>query len=391
MKRVITYLTAAAVFFGIFTPLRLFFEGGTALIMLIPTVVIIAYDGLFFRKQFLPMALYVGAATLTMVKGSTYYTIPSLLVVLFAFSSFEHYLLTKDTYFVKIVTFTLYVSLLIMVASSLPLFISTPNLSRLMLNAEENGISSRLFYWTLSYQTIHALPIYSIPVFYLYRNTNKWLLRVASLGFFAAIFVLMLFADSTGALLVNIAIVGLLLLYNQKKSLKTNITRLGVLGVGMLVFFNNTFLAGLLTVVQPIFAGSSTYKKIDELKYMLQGGEAEGDIGSREDILNMSWKSFKENPLFPTIERETYTKIGGHNFLFDQIVALGLFLGVFFIWFLVDRIKRPLEYLTITARPYYLVGVLAMLVMGAMKNYFLILPACFILPMILIAAENTVF
>ena len=388
MKRLITYLTAVAIVFQLFTPLRLFFEGGKALMLLIPTILIIMFDGLMTRKHFLPLALYIGSAIFTMLMGSVYFTIPSLLVVIFAFVCFEHYLLTMDAYFAKVVIISLYGTLLIMVGTSLPLFISIPNLSRLMLNAEENGMTSTVFFWALSYSDIHSLPIYSIPVFFLFRNTKKKILRIMALLFFTAIFVLMLYADSTGALMVNIAIFGILILYNQRKSIQMNIGRLAFLSIGVLLFLNKTVLAGILTVIQPIFAGSSTYKKIDEIILMIQGGESEGDMAGREEKFDLSWKSFKENPLFPTIQTNEYERIGGHNFLFDHITALGLFLSVFFIWFLIDRIKRPMRYLTFTAKSYYMVGVLAMLVMAAMKNFFLLLPTCCILPMILIAVEN---
>lgn len=388
MKKIIAYLTALAIIFDLFTPLRLYFEGGKALMMLIPTLLIIVYDTLFLKKTFWPMALYVSAALIVMLMGSSYFTIPFLLQIVYAYACFEHFMLTRDMFFAKTVTTALYATLVVMVATSLPLFISIPNLSRLMIEAEENGVTTPTFYWTLSYPSLHSLPIYSIPVFYLFRNSKKKWFRLASLLFLVAIFVLMLFADTTGALLVNVAIFGIMLLYNQKKPLKSNIIRLGVLGIGMILFLNKRVLAGLLTLVQPVFAGSSTYKKIDEMKNLLQGGEAEGDLESREDKIDMSWKSFVENPLFPTIESESYQKIGRHNFLFDQIVSMGLFLGVFFIIFLVERIKRPLKYLTFTTKPYYIVGVLALLVMGLMKNFFLLFPTCCVLPMVLIAAEN---
>lgn len=388
MKKIIAYLTAIAIVFDLFTPLRLYFSGGKALLMLMPTVAVFINDGLFYKKSFLPLVLYVGAVLAIYLFGSVYYNIPFILTVMFAFACFEHYMTTRDENFAKIVLTTLYATLVVMVVTSLPLFISTPNLSRIMINAEENGVTSPLFYWTLSYPAIHSLPIYSIPVFYMYRNANKKWLRFASLLFIAAIFVLMLYADSTGALFINVGIFGILLLYNQKKSLQSNIAKLSALGVVMLVFLNKRVLTGILYAVQPVFSGSSTYKKIDEIIYMINGGDATGDMEGREEKWNLSWNSFVENPFFPNIEKISYERIGGHNFLFDQIVAMGLLLGVLFIWFLIDRIKRPLKHLSIAAKPYYLVGVLAFLVMGAMKNFFLLFPTCCILPMFLISSEK---
>lgn len=390
MKKIISYLTAAAIVFDLFTPFRLYFEGGKALMMLIPTVLIILYDQLFARRSFLPMALYVGAALVIKSMGSSYFLLPSLLSVVFAYAVFEHFIITKDLNFVKIVATSLYGTLVVLVAISLPLFISMPNLSRLMLNAEENGISSPLFYWSISYTQIHSLPVYSIPVFFFARNSRKRIVRLFALAFFVAIFILMLFADSTGAVIVNVAIFAMLLLFDPKKDMKSNIGRLIVVGLAMIVFLNKTVLTRILTTVQPVFIGSSTYKKIDIITTMLNGGDSYGDIDLREENLNMSWNSFVKDPLFPTIEEAVYTKIGGHNFIFDQIVVMGLLLGVFFLWFLIERIRRPLKYLSFKAKTYYLAGVLALLVMGTMKNFFLLFPACCIVPMLLIAADNGV-
>ena len=384
MKKLIAYLTAAAIVFDLFTPLRLVFDGGKALMMLIPTFLIILYDGLYLKKSFLPMALYVVGALITIRMGSIYFSIPFLLQVVYAYACLEHYLVTRDRFFVKVVTIALFTTLTVMLATSLPLFISMPSLSRLMLDAEGNGIVSPIFYWTLSYDKIHSLPIYSIPVFYLYRNSRKKIIKGLALLFFAAIFVLMLFADSAGALLVNVAIFGILLLYNQNKSIKVNTIKLSALGVVMLIFMNRTVMIGVLTVIQPVFAGSHTYNKIELLKY----GDTSGDIDERGDLMDISLKSFAENPLLPTIEKESYMKIGGHNCFIDQIVALGLLLGIFFIWFMIERIKKPLKYLTFSTKPYYLVGILGMLLMGFLKNFYLLFPACFILPMILIDAGN---
>lgn len=385
MKKTITYLAAFSIFFSMFTPISLYIKGGQALTILIPSVLIITYDGLFMKQTFMPVALYIATALLLMFVGSEYFTLPSLLTTLFAVACFEHYMVTRDAYFAKVVTFTLYGTLLIMVSTSLPLFYRIPNLSRLMLDAEGNGITSPLFYWTLSYQDIHSLPIYSIPVFYLYRNTKKKIMRIFALAFFAAIFVLMLFADSTGALLVNVAIFGILLLYNQRKSLKTNVGKFAALGVGMALFFNKYVVVRFLHLVQPVFSGSSTYVKINEIVGSIEGSGSSGDIESREDVLKLTWDNLLSNPLSPEFDM---SKIGHHNFLLDIIVAMGLFLAITFICFLINRIKRPLRYLTFTAKPYYLVGVIAMLVMGFMKNNFLLMPTCCILPMILIAAEN---
>lgn len=387
MKKFITFITAVAIFYDFFSPLRLYFEGGKALLMLIPTLVIIMYDRLFLNKAILPISFYVLTCALLMVMGCEYFTIPQFISYFFAFACFEHFVKTNDYSFAKVVLATLYITLMLTVAISIPLFISMPNLSRLMLESEESGITDSILYWTISYQTIHALPIYSIPLFYLARTNNNLFIRLMSVISIVAILVLMFFADATTPLIITLSIYFILLIYNPQKTFKQNSTRLVLVGVLFLVLMNKTVLIGILRASQFIFVGSSTYNKVDEIIMAISGQGTSGDMEAREDILNMSLNSFFENPFFPEMN---INKIGQHNFFIDQFVALGLFLGVFLIWFLVERIKRPLRYMRRQSKPLYWLSVAVMLAMGLTKNYFLFFPTCCVVPMLIILSESKI-
>ena len=383
MKKIITVLTAIAIVFQIFTPLRLYFEGGRSLAMLIPSVLIVVYDGLFSRRSFWPMFFFILTCLLIMLAGSEYFDFPYLINFFFAYTCLEHFLVRRDLFYAKIVLWALYGSLMVLISTSLPLFISMPNLSRLMIDAEENGVMQPIMYWTIDYPTIHALPIYSIPLFFFFKEGKAWI-KLFMLFFIVAIFVLMFYADATTALILNIIVYAVLLLYRPNLSIRKNITRLCGLVVILLFALNKSVVVEILSMVQPLFEGSSTYKKIDEIILMITGLGTTGDIEGREDRLQISLNSFASNPLFPTLD---VNQIGNHNVLFDHIVAMGLIPGITFISFLIERIWRPLRYLNQITKPYYLLGVLAMLVMGLAKNFFLLLPACTIVPMLLIAYE----
>ena len=385
MKRLISILTAIAIVYGIFTPFKLFFSGGQAILILIPTVLIILHDKLLIRRNFVPIGLYIFCCFLLFIMGSKYFQLPALLSILFGYSSFEHYMVTRDHEYAKIVYFSLYSALLIMVFISLPLFFAMPNLSRLMLDTKESGITQPIMYFTISYQTIHELPIYSIPLFYFVRNGKKTIFRFLFLISILAIFVLMLFADSTGALIINIIVFSILLLYNQRKSIESNIVRLAVMGVTLILLLNKSVIIGFLTMIQPVFLGSSTYAKINEIIDMINGGDSSGDLESRGERIDITMNSILSNPLYPTLE---LSKIGQHNVLIDHIAAMGLFLGTSFVWFIIERIKRPIKSLSRKTKPYYLTGVLAFVATGFAKNFFLFTSACCILPMILIASDN---
>lgn len=383
MNKIITYLTAAAIVFDIFTPFQLYFAGGRALMFLIPTVLIILKDRLFLRQTFIPLIVYLVVCFIVMIAGSEFFNYPYLIQVAFVYACLEHFLLTKDFYYSRIVLVSVYATLLVMVAVSLPLFISMPNLSRLMLDAEENGITDPILYWSMQYSTLHALPIYSIPLFYLSRN-RKGIIKYISIISIIAIFILMFYADTTTGVIVNIAVFASLMIYKERLSLQKNIARLFSLGVLLLVLLNKSILISILLLLQPIFEGSSTHVKIDEMITSLSGQTSEGDLAARERLLQTSWNSLLSNPLLPEFD---YSKIGHHNFIIDQIVVLGLLPSIPFFVFIVERIKRPLSILSSKAKPYYLMGVIVFLIMGFLKNFFLLLPACAILPILFITEE----
>lgn len=350
---------------------------------LIPTVLIILKDRLFLRQTFIPLIVYLVVCFIVMIAGSEFFNYPYLIQVAFVYACLEHFLLTKDFYYSRIVLVSVYATLLVMVAVSLPLFISMPNLSRLMLDAEENGITDPILYWSMQYSTLHALPIYSIPLFYLSRN-RKGIIKYISIISIIAIFILMFYADTTTGVIVNIAVFASLMIYKERLSLQKNIARLFSLGVLLLVLLNKSILISILLLLQPIFEGSSTHVKIDEMITSLSGQTSEGDLAARERLLQTSWNSLLSNPLLPEFD---YSKIGHHNFIIDQIVVLGLLPSIPFFVFIVERIKRPLSILSSKAKPYYLMGVIVFLIMGFLKNFFLLLPACAILPILFITEE----
>lgn len=386
MKKIITLFTAIAILFDIFSPLRLIFEGGKALTLLMAVIVIMLYDKLYTRKTFRPIALYVLTCLVLMAFGNEYFAIPQLISFLFAYACFEHFMIRRDYKYAIIVLSTLYFTLMFIVIISIPLFISMPNLSRLMIDADENGITDPIMYWTIQYSTIHSLPVYSVPLFYLIKTSKHRYLRIFSLFSVLAIVILMFFADATTALLLTLGLFVVLFFLNPNQTVKHNLFKFGIIGAGLLIFLNKAVIIYILSISQPIFAGSSTYHKIDEMILALSGRGLSGDMEGREELLDRSINSFLSNPLFPEMDMNN---MGLHNFLIDQIVALGLLLGTTFVWFVIERVKRPLRFLNNQSKHYYWLCVIALLFMGLSKSFFLLFPTCCIVPMIFIVYNNS--
>ncbi len=386
MKKIIAFFTAAAIVFDLFSPLRLFFDGGRALMMLFPTLLIIIYDNLFAKKQFLPVFVFIFTGVLLKILGSEYdyFGIPVLLGILFGCTCFEHFLVTRDQQYAKTVLIVCYGSLIFTMLVSIPLFMTVPHLSRMLLDAEENGVTEPIMFWTISYANIHALPVYSIPFFFIFRVSKKFVVRILSLLVVLATVVLMIFADATTPLILTVGIYGLLLLYDPKRSHKNNLVIFTLVGICLLILLNKTVLVGILQAVQPVFEGSTTFEKIDDIIYSLTGQGATGDVEARGDLLKRSLDSFFSNPFLPELKNNN---IGKHNFLIDIIVAMGLFLSVAFIWFITNRLKRPLRFINKETKPYYYLCILALFAMGFTKNFFLLFPTCCIAPMFFIVSN----
>jgi hypothetical protein len=386
MKKIIILFVAAAIFYDLFSPLRLLFDGGKALMMLFPTLLIIFYDRLYLKKSFLPVLIFIFTGVLLNLFGSeyAYFGIPTLLGMLFACGCFEHYIVTRDSQYAKTILFVTYGVLMFTILVSIPLFMTVPHLSRMLLDAEEHGVTDPIMFWTVSFPTIHDLPVYSIPIFYLLRTSKKKFVRLFSLFVILSIFVLMIFADATMSLILTVVMYGILLIYNPKRSYRDNLVLFILIGLFMLVLLNKTVLIGILQFIQPYFEDSTTFEKIDDIIYSLSGHGTTGDVEARSNLLKRSLDSFISNPFLPELKNDN---IGKHNFLIDIVVAMGLFLSVTFILFITNRLKRPLRFINKETKPYYYLCILVLLAMGFTKNFFLLFPTCCIAPMFFIMSN----
>lgn len=386
MNKIITFFVCFAFFFSIFTPMRVVVNGGEALAMLIPTVLIFIFDKMFLRPQSYVLLIVVAIISALGMNGIPYFSgwRVDVIVLSFGYFGLEHYLTKKDPFYAKWVLLTTYITLIGLVAISLPQFIAMPNLTRAMGAAAKDPTIEFEYYWAVSYNTVHLIPTATIPLFASYafarKRWMKWMFGIC-IGLMSTI---MFFADATTPLILMILIQGFFWIYNTKHALSVNIMKLSVIALMAAVFLNTSIYVMVLKTIQPIFVGSSTYKKIDEMAYYAENGESYGDMEERENLYNVSLDAILRNPLFPETNIDN---IGKHSHLLDHMASMGLILFIPYAMFLYNRFRKPLAYLN-RYKTYYIVAFASFIILAFAKNSFTFTTAAFLVPMYLIYLEN---
>lgn len=370
--------------------MRALVQGGQALTYLIPVVLIFIFDKLFIRRQVISALIVVFLIVLLHFIGVGYFEfyIPECLYLLFGVFALEHYYISKDESYLKWVLAVEYITLFILIIISIPQFILSPNLTRMLLNAAEDPTVEFEYFWCISYRTVHELPVLSIPLFAVFKTVKNKLIKILSIVGLGLMFVVMVYASSTTSLLLMVAIYLFFIAYNKKKTLKQNVIKISLLFLLVLPFLNKSFTVGVIDkVVLPVFEGSSTSQRIEEIRYFILTGEKQGDMDSRENLYQVTINSILSNPLFPELEQKN---IGEHSFLLDHLAAMGLFLFIPYIVFLYNSYRRAIRYIP-HEKPYQIVATVAFLLLASFKNFFVFTTAMFIVPLFLILLEKKVY
>lgn len=311
--------------------------------------------------------------------------IPDCLILLLGVLALEHYLISKDDKYLKWVLITEYSTLFFLIITSIPQFVLLPNLTRMLNRAEDPSAMELEYYWSISYATVHNLPVLCIPFFAWFSVVNKIKLKITIILCIISILIVMILASSTTSLLLLVATYLFFMVYNKKMSIFQNAMRLLLVFLVLSPFLNKHITASFLdTVIKPVFEGSNTSKKIDEIKYYILTGDTSGDMEAREDIYQTSIDAILENPLFPEFNNE---KIGHHSDLLDHCAAMGLFIFIPYLYFLFSRYRRPVKYIP-NVKFYHFISFCSFLVLAILKNFFVFTSALLIVPLFLIQLEN---
>lgn len=378
MRHIITIFTCLTLSYGVFSPFRALFGGGQVFIMLVPTILIFVYDKLYLKPIGLLAISNIVVFVILYFFDIEYfedYRVRAI-CILFGVFLFEHYRYSKDLTYIKwIIRFT-YVSLFAITIISIPQLVLFPGLIR-----DDSAID---YYWAISFESLHDIPAYSIPLFGCLLFEKSLWRRIIVFLLIIILLVLLILADATTPLLLFILISIVLILYNPQKSGRVNLTRGLIVLMFVLPLLNKSVIMSLLQAVKPFFEGTSAYNKIDELTLLTEIGETSGDIRTREERYSISLDAIMSNPFLP---EQSLKHIGKHSYMLDHIAAMGLILIIPFAILIVSRLMIPLPHLS-RYKFWYVVSFTYLVVLGFMKNYLVIISACGVVPLYLILLEH---
>ena len=389
MNKLIALLVCCSCLYMNVQPFRLYFDGGQALSMFIPTLIILVYDKLWGNKSIIYAILYTIIVFSLRSLDVEYFNnyLSQIMSMFFSICCIEHFFKHKDLFFAKSVLLVYYGSLIIMALISIPQFYLFPDMTRELLFAENAGtrIASR-FYWSIAYSSMHEIPLLLIPLVAIYKSTGDKMRRFVLLISIIILYVALMLGDATTPLLLATCIIFVLILYKKSHSISYNLKRLALISACLFCVLNKYILIFILSTIQPIFEGTTNYKKIDDSinQIVFEQVEENSNLGQRDLVYTKSKEVFFSHPF--GIE-EDINKIGMHSFIIDHLAVLGLILIIPLVILTIQRYKiiiLRLKYF----KYYYIVCYISFILMASFKNFFLKIDAWFIVPLLLLTLET---
>ena len=389
MKKIITILVCISCIYMIVQPFRILFEGGQAISMLIPTVLIILYDMQFKNRSLIIATVYTIIVLLLRSMGVEYFEsyLSQLVTMFFSICCMEHYLKTRDENFARSVLITYFGCFVFMSLISIPQFYFFPEVTRQLVFAEQEGqhIESQ-YYWSIAYPSMHEIPLLLIPLVALFKITSRSIISFIVILSIAILFVALMLGDATTPFLMSIVVLIILGFYNSNKPIRYNMKRLLIAGGLAAILLNKAVIIAMLSFVQPVFEGTTNFTKIEDTISQIQTGQVEesSNMGQRDLVYNISKKTFWAHPL--GIEKDD-KNIGKHSFIIDHFAVLGLILIIPLLVLTYQRYRfvvksfRKLKF-------FFIVAYIAFLALAYAKNFFLKIDAWFIVPMFLLLLEK---
>ena len=333
-----------------------------------PLICMFLYPKAFFNKCYLFLIIYLILILIVYDGHEKYnfvYTTSEFLSFFSTISIINVCLYNKDFKSLFIIFCSGLFFLTITLLLSIPVLINNSEIIRdmVMLNLTEKSDEFQKLQRSgiVSYATIHSLPfIFPILIYHLRQKekTRFFLLFI----FGISLFVIVNAATATPLILSLFGIVlGILIQKDNKK----NVVILVVTALLYFIVSSKEFLLSILDSVYPFFANNSIGGKISDFQTLLKFGEVTGEIEGREDLYNLSWETFRQNPLMGS---SFYKDAGGHAYFVDKLAYLGLLGTLPLFLFFYFQLSSIYKLLSKTVRFYYLTGLLLFFSLGFSKN-----------------------
>ena len=333
------------------------------------------FPNLLSKKSIIALFLYTFAVLLVYIRGNAYYdsiarvVVPSLTILSALFITEYTFRYDMDFKYTKSILITVLITNMMMILISIPQLAINPNIIRGASTFGVEGGEEMVYYWIISYATIHGLPCLFAPLVLLCKKlfpSNKKKMMVYGL-ITLTLFYIVYKSNATTALLMSIMMVFIGLFFNFRKFNLANVLKIILLAASFGMLLSPTVMVPILGKVQSTLDPSgSNYQKIGEINESLIYGESDGDMGLRQSLYKQSQELFFAEPLTGTSRSNL---ISMHTWIWDQLACMGIVLFSTFILLMYYHVKRVLFSLNIT-KSMYLWGMAAMIAMLYYKNSF---------------------
>ena len=375
-NKILTYVAAFVVTVLTFTLIQgyfPFFMRSWIFLGILTVLISLLYPEIYLGKSIIWLLLYSVVLTFNIVSGDAVFDLRSTLVEIAYYfipaTLFLIYMRNNDMKDAKTIAI---VSILIIIITSIFTFknaIDNPGIVRIVFGAQVMGdytyVIEQYRKGIASYGMPHAFPFIVPPFIYVLKNKDfSFKLRMFALLMVMIGGLMVFYAESTGALVVLLFSIIMSLIITES-SLKKNIIRLVLLGVGALLFLNTQTLISVLEFFGAESETMTYYGKIEDAITMLETGKSVGQIATRQELHNMSLTAFLNHPFLGT---NNGSDIGGHAYFLDRAGLLGLvgFIPLFFFFYY--QIKTTYKNLSNSIRMYYLIGVASCIILGFQKD-----------------------
>lgn len=336
---------------------------------------LLLFPNLLTKKSVAALIVYGLITFFYYLNGNAFFSSMNLVIVPFlhmmAAMIILEYTLTYDKAYkyTKLVVFEIVALNLIMAFISIPQLMINRNIIRGASVSGMEDAEEQVYYWVMSYATVHGLPILMAALVFLCRKVYRISKTLFAFWLFVAVslYVIVFQSNATTSFLLSTMLVVIALVFGIERFTRQNIAKVTTVALLSLLMTSPLVLVPVIEVAQSVMSTSSdNYTKMDEIKDGIVYGEASGDYAGRQTLYEKSSKLFWESPLTGT---QTPQKISHHTYIIDRLALFGVFMIIPLVLVFVLNIKSVYRHLRRTKVPYAF-GIAGLLFMLYMKNDF---------------------
>ena len=214
-------------------------------------------------------------------------------------------------------------------------------------------------YGLINYHIIQGVCVLIPILTYAFKNIK------GKVRFLPLLLILLIFAIQIEGTVTTSLVLGLVMfffcLFSKRINFKWIIAALLIVAF----LFQTGLISDMLGYSSNMLADNQDLQqRVLELKDVIDGNEAEGDLGSRVDKYNLTKDAIFDNPIFGNSK----SNIGGHAYFLDMLVYYGIWGMLLFVSFIITFYFYCKNSMSISIRPYYTLGFLSFVIFGSFKN-----------------------